>query len=140
MITLFSYWYLVLYALMTPPATGSIELTIQNINDESGTIKIALYDSPDDFPKQTKAYKVGEVSAQQPQVKYSFENIPDGDYAIAIYHDVNSDDELNFKMFFIPKEPYGFSNNFVPKYSKPKFDDARFAVEGDTKLVIKLVN
>lgn len=125
---------------MTPPGSGTIELTVHNIQNESGTIKIALYNSADDFPKQTKTYKTGEVKAQTSEVKYTFENIPDGDYAIAVFHDVNSDDELNFKMFVIPKEPYGFSNNFVPKYSKPKFSDARFTVKGNAEVKIKLLD
>ncbi|MBY5957796.1 DUF2141 domain-containing protein [Membranicola marinus] len=140
MMTLFSYWYLFLITTLTSPPTSSIDLTIQNIKTGAGSIKIALYNAPTDFPKQTKAYKVGEVSAQKPQVSYSFENIPAGDYAIALYHDVNADDELNFKMFFIPKEPYGFSNNFVPKFSKPGFDDAKFQVKNDTEINIKLIH
>ncbi len=140
MITQFSFWYLLLYTMVNPPDSGTLELTIQNIQKESGTIKIALYNSPDDFPKETKTYKAGEIKAQKPQVKYTFKNIPDGDYAIAVFHDVNSDEELNFKMFFIPNEPYGFSNDFVPRFSKPKFDDARFTVKGDTAVKIKLID
>ena len=136
--TLLSFLYLLLTTLLYPVDSSSIELTVKNIQNESGTIKIALYNSPGNFPNRDKAYRVAEVKATKPQVKYTFEDIPDGDYAMAIFHDENADGELNFKLFFIPKEPYGFSNDFIPRYSKPTFDDARFEVKGDLQMSISL--
>lgn len=138
--TMIYFSYLLLFKLFCTPDPGILELTVQNIQNESGTIKIALYKSSDNFPNREKAFRVAEINAQKPQAKYTFENIPDGDYAFAIFHDKNSDEELNFKLFFIPKEPYGFSNNFIPRYSKPTFDDARFTVKGNTKVEIRLVD
>ena len=137
--TIFSIFYLLVSTILPSPNQGSIDITIRKIQEPSGSVKIALYKNPKDFPDRDKAFKVVEKKAQVPNVHHTFENLPQGDYAIAVFHDKNDDGELNFKLFFIPNEPYGFSNNFVPRYSKPTFNDARFTVRGTTQMTISLV-
>lgn len=137
---LISFWMFILFLASPTPDTGSIDITIDNIESASGTVKIALYRNAEDFPNRDEAFRVAEVKARVPEVSHTFKDIPQGDYAIAIFHDKNQDDELNFKLFFIPKEPYGFSNNFIPRFSKPAFDDARFLVQGNTRLTISLID
>ena len=46
-------------------------------------------------------------------------NLEPGDYAVAIYHDENGNGQLDKRLFGIPKEPYGFSNNYRPRLSAP---------------------
>ena len=60
-----------------------------------------------------------------------------GDYAIAVYHDQNGNGKMDKRMFGIPKEPYGFSNNIKPVMSAPKFSECRFTV-GDSGKVISI--
>ncbi len=36
--------------------------------------------------------------------------LPEGEYLISIYQDVNRNGEMDFGLFWIPQEPYGFSN------------------------------
>ncbi len=63
-----------------------------------------------------------------------------GDYAVAIYHDVNGNGKMDKNMLGIPKEPYGFSTNFKPKISAPKFTDCQITVGETAKTIsIKLI-
>ena len=137
--TLFSLCYLLLTTLISPPDTGTLKLTVENIQSEEGNIMIALYKSKDNFLNEENVYKSAVLTAQTPRVHFTFEKIPEGDYAMAVFHDKNGDGKMNFKLFIIPKEPYGFSNNVKPKFSKPSFEDARFEVKGNTEVEIALL-
>ena len=67
-------------------------------------------------------------------------SVEPGDYAIAVYHDQNGNGKMDKRMFGIPKEPYGFSNNIKPVMSAPKFSECRFTVGDSGKAIsIKLL-
>jgi len=71
---------------------------------------------------------VPTISAS-PSFRYTFENLAYGNYAVAIYHDRNSNERLNRGLFGIPEEGYGFSNDAPANLGPADFDDAVFAVE-----------
>ncbi|MFI4934115.1 MAG: DUF2141 domain-containing protein [Caulobacterales bacterium] len=61
-----------------------------------------------------------------------------GDYALVVFHDANSNGDLDVGPFG-PREGYGFSNNVRPFFSAPSLESAKFkAAEGDTTLHIRL--
>jgi len=65
-------------------------------------------------------------------------DLPKGDYAISMYHDKNADGKCNLNFLGVPTEPYGFSNNFRPKFSAPTFTDCQFNLNTNETLKIKL--
>ena len=67
------------------------------------------------------------------------EDLKESYYAIAIYHDKNSNDQFD-TFFAIPQEKYGFSNNAPVFFGPPSFEEASFFVknEGMTKIEINL--
>ncbi|NJO40041.1 MAG: DUF2141 domain-containing protein [Cyanobacteria bacterium CRU_2_1] len=70
---------------------------------------------------------------------YTFENLPYGTYAIAIYHDTNGDEQLDRGAFGMPTEAYGFSNDAPAITSPPRYEDAIFLLAGsDTTIQIRL--
>ncbi len=56
-----------------------------------------------------------------------FNDLPSGDYAIALIHDENSNNKLDTFMG-IPREGFGFSRNPAIRFGPPKFDSAQFRV------------
>ena len=56
-----------------------------------------------------------------------FENVPPGNYAIALIHDENSNNKMDTS-FGLPREGFGFSRNPVIRFGPPKFAEAQFAV------------
>ena len=67
------------------------------------------------------------------------EDLEESYYAIAIYHDKNSNNKFD-TFFAVPQERYGFSNNAPVFFGPPSFEDASFFVkdEGMTKIEINL--
>lgn len=117
----------------------SITVKVVGIQNKKGVVEIGLYSNPAKFPIPGKTLKMVRPSITGKDLTYTFENLPKGDYAIAIYHDENSDKKCNRNFFGIPTEAYAFSNNYRPILSVPKFTDCSFHVEGDKKVTILLI-
>lgn len=117
-------------------AQHSLEVRVSDIKTLKGSIRLALYNGPTDFMKKHKAVREVEVTANS--VYVTFENLEAGEYAISCYHDVNNNKKLDSNFMGIPREPYGFSNNARGTFGPPSFEDARFAVKGNTKQSISL--
>jgi uncharacterized protein (DUF2141 family) len=61
-----------------------------------------------------------------------------GRYALVMFHDTNSDGELNMGPFG-PKEGFGFSNNVIPILTAPPLSTALFTVAaGETYVSIRI--
>ena len=72
---------------------------------------------------------------------YIITSIPQGTYAVAIFQDLNGNGKLDENMFGAPKEPFAFSNNIVPRFSTPTFEDCKFNFSGTEQTIsIKLIN
>jgi uncharacterized protein (DUF2141 family) len=118
---------------------GSLQVSLSNIK-KSGKIHVALYKKCEDFPNEKFMVKslTNECSGS---CSFQFESVPYGEYAIAIYQDVNNNDKLDTGMFGIPSEPFAFSNNFQPKFSGPSFEKCRFEFSKDKQdLQIQMIN
>ena len=92
-----------------PAEEATLNLKVNNIQHDKGSIYIAVFDNEDDFMKKRFSeaiVKVGASNSHTIQFK-----LPLGKYAMSIFHDVNDNEDLNTNWIGIPKEPYGFSNN-----------------------------
>jgi uncharacterized protein (DUF2141 family) len=117
------------------PNKTNLKVEIQNVRQQKGAVHVGLYRACPNFPScQPVELKVMDVKGNSLQVAFSVEP---GDYAIAVYHDENSNGQMDKRVFGIPKEPYGFSNNFRPVMSAPKFNDCKFSV-GDAGKAISI--
>lgn len=128
----------ILFSGMAIAQNGKIQVEITNIKNAKGNIGLAVYNNAKDFTK--KEFKAQNVKAQKGKVYATFENVPAGTYAIAVLHDENKNEKMDFNMVGIPKEAYGFSNNAKGFMAAPKFEAAAFRVKnGESKVVrIKL--
>ena len=87
---------------------------------------IAVYNSADTFLKKpltgvrTQATKEGKSVVVK--------DLPAGEYALVVYHDVNQNGKMDKNMMGIPTEDYAFSNNAMGNMGPPNFDAAKFQV------------
>jgi uncharacterized protein (DUF2141 family) len=115
------------------PKTTTLTVTIQNIQSKTGTVRIALMKSCKKFPDCTPE-STAILDAKNSSVQKAF-TVEPGEYAVAVYHDLNANGELDKRIFGIPKEPYGFSNNFRPRMSAPTFSDCMIKVGASGKAI-----
>lgn len=68
-----------------------------------------------------------------------FSDLPFGEYAVAVMHDMNDNNKMDFHFYGAPKEGYGASNDASGTFGPPSFEEARFKLENFSKtIVIKL--
>ncbi len=104
------------------PGTGQFVLHIENIEQQKGLIRVALFSSEDAFLKDELASYVESVAVKgKGNQTFSLPDLPVGQYSIAIYHDLNQDGELNTNLWGIPTEPYAFSRTPENKWKRPTF-------------------
>ena len=115
------------------PTLGDITVVITDLRTTDGEILISLYDKAEGFPKDRDA--IVRTAAVEPdvsgQVTTIFEDLPHGDYAIAVLHDEDGSQGMTFGTFHLPKEGYCFSNNVKVRFKPPKFKKTKFTLDGD---------
>jgi uncharacterized protein (DUF2141 family) len=112
--------------------TLSVEL--QSLRDQRGSVQVGLYGTSSGFPGKAKPMQEKGAPVKGTTASVSFEVDP-GEYALAVYHDVNGNGKLDTGTFGIPKEPYGFSNNIRPRFSAPSFADCKVKVGESDKVI-----
>ncbi len=121
-----------------------VDLTIHISNVKSATapIRIALYDKSSDFPDE-KGYAQAKVfvPGKTGEASFVFTGLAEGEYAVAIYQDLDNNSSLNTNFFGYPKEPFGFSNNVKPRFSAPSFKQCKVAVSATNHSIsVKLID
>lgn len=126
--------------LAARPAPVLLKVEITNVKSGSGKLWLALFRPEEKFGEgKPNIYKIIEVNSTANQVA-TFQLEP-GKYALAVYQDLNANDVLDKNFIGIPKEPYGFSNDFRPRFSPPKFNDCAFNLPAEGKSIkVKLTD
>ena len=130
--------FIALFNTSNAVETFDLKVTVTNVKTLKGTVEIGIFNNANTFLEKGKEYKINSKVVTNNTVEFTFKDVPKGDYAISIYHDVNADKECNMNFIGIPKEPYGFSNNFRPKFVKPTFNDCKIELSNDKSITIKL--
>ena len=117
----------------------TLTVNIENIKSNDGYILIILFKGEDGFPSNPKkAYAYDGKKVVNKKAVLVFENLPKGSYAIAALHDANSNGELDTNILGIPKEDFGASNDAKASFGPPKYQDAKFEVNDNKTISIKM--
>ncbi|MDQ0594384.1 uncharacterized protein (DUF2141 family) [Chryseobacterium ginsenosidimutans] len=120
-------------------AQHNFTVEVSDLVVDKGSVYLGLYNKKVGFLKEGAAIANAKVKAAGNKVSYTFKNLPVGEYAVAVYQDVNNNGKCDRNMIGYPTEGFGFSKNYRPKLSTPKFDDVKIAVNQSTKATIALI-
>jgi uncharacterized protein (DUF2141 family) len=114
----------------TASETGRLEVTVGQVSSEPGRVGCALFASKKGFPMEPKEHALARQWAvtKGGATTCTFEGLAPGEYAVAVFHDSNGNEEADTNFLGIPTEGVGVSNNALPKMSSPSFDACRFTV------------
>ncbi|MDY7021081.1 MAG: DUF2141 domain-containing protein [Cyanobacteriota bacterium] len=108
---------------------SSLNVEIKGLKDQQGQVCLSLFSSRQGFPdSKENALQTQCIQLGTDEPKISFENLTPGNYAVAVFHDKNSDQNLNLNSLGIPTEGFGFSRNPTVLAGPPQFDDTAVAV------------
>lgn len=115
------------------PGEGSLNITITNIENGSGTLYVAILDSDKNWLKSdTDALPFRDVAqpvTSTDDLLISVGDLPPGKYAVSVFQDIDGNAELDTNFIGYPKEPFGFSAP-MGKFGPPDFNEAAIAVSG----------
>lgn len=115
----------------------TVEVT--NLVPGKGHVYLGLYNKKKGFLNADASFASGKVKSTGNKAIYIFKNLPSGDYAVAVYQDVNNNGKCDRNIIGYPTEGFGFSKNYKPKLSAPSFDETKIAVRQSTKASISLI-
>ncbi len=111
---------------------ATLTISVENCKSNKGKLFVALYDKEKGFLKENLAIKKKIFAVQKGKTEVSFENLPLGKYAFALFHDENNNTKLDKNFLGIPTEGYGFSNDARGTMSAPSFAKSAFEITKNT--------
>ncbi len=103
-----------------------------------GQIMVAVFNSEASYGGEGQPAQVAMLDVAAGQTSITFDGLPDGDYAVRAFHDLNGDGKMNTNPFGMPVEPFAFSNNAVGNMGPASWERAKFAAAGATTQSIDL--
>ncbi|MBX7124074.1 MAG: DUF2141 domain-containing protein [Cyclobacteriaceae bacterium] len=120
-------------------ATGKLVVTMSNVK-KAGMVHVGIFKPGKKFPDSQLQVTSQAVSCKE-TCTIVFDQLPFGEYAIAIFQDENGNGDLDTGMLGIPSEPFAFSNDFKPMFGGPDFTDCSFNFEREGQSVsIRMIN
>ncbi|MFZ9519243.1 MAG: DUF2141 domain-containing protein [Silvanigrellaceae bacterium] len=122
-------------------SASKLVLQISNMRNQIGQICISIFSDENGFPTEgnkaiySKCLANVETTGSK-DVEIAL--LPPGNYALAMFHDENSDKQLNTGSFGIPLEGFGFSNNPRILFSAPSFSECSFAINDAKQTTIQI--
>src|SRR5512145_866012 len=92
-------------------AQADLTVEITGLKVLKGELYVSLYNKESTYMKPEQAFGKVSVPANQELVKVKLKDVPKGDYALAVFQDMNANAILDVNDMKIPKESFGFSNN-----------------------------
>lgn len=114
----------------------NITVNVEGLSNSKGKIMMGLYSSEKEFLKSSYMDVITTINEKKSSV--TFNNVPQGIYAISFIHDENDNGKIDTNFMGIPKEDYGCSNNARGFMGPPKWKDAKFNLKSDKTLQIQL--
>lgn len=121
---------MILLLLAAWASAAPVQIQVQNLRSDVGSIEISLFADPAAWDRQVASQILRIRPLAGPTASLEAD-LPPGEYAFFLYHDVNDNGQLERSFLGMPKEPYALSNGVVLRLSKPRWDELKFVVGED---------
>jgi len=86
---------------------ASINITVTNIKNIKGVVRIGIINKAEDFPYV--AFTGKKIPINGNSVNINFTGLAPGEYAISVHHDENRNDKLDKNVLGVPLKGYFFA-------------------------------
>ena len=114
---------------VSPPSAQPRRLIVTvHVRNDVGKVYCAIWRGPQGYPteRERNAGETRDVTLANHRGVCVFEDLTPGEYAVAVFHDENGNNDLDTNLFGIPSEGTGASNDAHNMFGPPGYDDARF--------------
>jgi uncharacterized protein (DUF2141 family) len=116
------------------PAAGCVQLEVQNVRAEQGTLMIAAYGDSASFNKAPLV--ATQMRAGAATMSFALCGVSGSSLALTLYQDLNGNGKLDANALGVPSEPWGASGKTVAM-TAPSWDSSVVPLDGST-IVVKL--
>jgi uncharacterized protein (DUF2141 family) len=109
---------------------AQLDLSFSQLRSDKGMLRICVTGDPENFPRCVNDRNATRRSIPAGTTSFHLGGLPRGSYAVAVIHDENGNKKLD-TFAGIPREGFGFSRNPPIRFGPPRFESARFNIEGD---------
>ena len=122
-----------------PPPVQRVVLEIGGLRNAKGVVRCSLFASPDGFPTNPERALMRTIapSIASGRAVCVFDDVKPGVYAASYLHDENNNGKMDTNFLGLPAEGYGASRDARGSMGPPKWDAAKFAHDGVTRLQLK---
>ena len=113
--------------------SSKLIIHITGFDNSKGVAKVALINSKENY-KADMPFKGFDYEIINNEVIKTI-TLPYGKYAVKVYHDENGNNERDTRIFGIPIERYGFSNNARGTLGPPEFNEAAVNLNSPQKKI-----
>lgn len=114
---------------------GKLTVVVDGIETMNGYVYVALFNEEKGFPdNQELMFAKTRKKATSSTCTVTFDGLNPGNYAFAVYYDLNENGKLDKGWFGIPQEPFCFSKNYKPIVSAPDYEDCVFELSGKSSV------
>ena len=132
-------WMVLLCGISASAQQYTLDVAVSGMHSDKGSLYVSLYNSEKGFPRDPRgAIRLTHAPIVNGISTFRFTKLPPGTYAIACFHDENGNRKLDANFFGIPSEGTGISNNAAGFLGPPKFRDAKFSLNRDTAITIRI--
>ncbi len=114
---------------------NKIIVQVFNFENNKGVCLVCLYNNAKAFSGKGEPVQKTIVNPINGNATAVFENVAEGDYAVSVIHDANSNNKFDTNFIGIPTEGYGASQNKLPFAAAPKFDANKFKVAANSTII-----
>tara|TARA_R110000868_G_scaffold82956_5_gene234009 strand:- start:6902 stop:7312 length:411 start_codon:yes stop_codon:yes gene_type:complete len=114
----------------------TLTVHVGNVKTSSGNISIAVYDNEQGFLEFDHVLKSNTGKAKKGITTVELSDLPQGLYALAVFHDENENGHLDTNFLGIPKEAVGFSNAKMKTFGPPSYKECSFLVDSNKDLTV----
>jgi uncharacterized protein (DUF2141 family) len=126
------FFFIIISYILSIPARANINLEIEDIAQGRGEIVVLVYNQQQDFLQESKAFRSYTAQMVKGKAKIQLKKLPEGEYAISVFHDQNYDKRLTKNFLGIPLEGFGFSRNPKVRLGPPDYRDCVIRYSGET--------
>jgi len=105
---------------------GTLNIKISGFENDEGDCWFALDNSKAVYESKDSVFIGKILSIINHGVHLKIDSLEYGYYAIKVFHDENSNGELDLNFLGIPTENYGYSNNVSAWFGQPDWEKAKF--------------
>jgi uncharacterized protein (DUF2141 family) len=112
----------------TIDSLSKLVINLSGMQNTNGKVNVALYKSSSTFNNPNQAFRELFLNFTGNSMVISLDSLDQGEYAFALFHDENNNQQLDQNFLSIPTEGFAFSNNAMGSFGPPSWTQSKFII------------